>query len=413
MISIMNTINKNLSKISRIAATVSIALFLAGCSDNFSSPSAPTGNSVLAVASAQDSLKAFVAALNKTGLNSNFDNVNGGVFTIFGPSNFAFVQYFRSIGIVIPKVDASTADDAAIAVINSLTYTSTPLSIPGLITRINYHIISSNVPTSLITGAQGFTTMQGARLSLSNYAGATYPFVINANVASSVGSGANIVTNDLTASNGIVHIVDRVMAPISVANIWDKTLLNFSINYAVSPIVISMFSSPTSTTLIPLARDKSNNFNVSTAPTDAVDGNFNLFSAALIRANLATVINPNGATILPDFTVFAVTDGAFKTYLNVTTESAGLTAINALDPTALAKIINYHIVSGRILTTDLTNGQSVNTLAPGATIKVNVIGAIYTLTDLNSTSTDATLTGPNKLSNAGIVHAINQVLLPN
>jgi len=402
----MKTINKNLLKISRLIVLVCIVLLLDRCTDNFTSPTAPSGNTITDVAEANDSLKTFVAALNKAGLYSNFDNVNGGQFTLFGSTNYAFVQYFRSLGISIPKVDAGSADDAAIAVINGLTVTSTPLSISGLVTRLNYHIISSNVPSSAIVAGQGFTTMQGARLSLSNYVGATYPFVTNANVASSGGgSGANIITPDLTASNGSVHVVDRVMAPITTANIWASTLLNFSVNYGVSPNTVSIGS-----TVIPV--DNSGNYNIASAPTNSTDGDFNLFTAALVRANLAKVIIPN-VTVFPDFTVFAPTDGAFKTYLNVTTEAAGVTAINALDPTALATIINYHIVSGRILTTDLVNGQSVNTLLADKAFTVNVSGSTYTIVDLNSNSANATVNGANKLSNAGIVHSISGVLLPN
>ena len=405
MISTMKTIKKDLLKISRIIAVTGSVIFLGGCKDNFTSPISSSGTTITQVATGQDSLVAFVAALNKTGLNSNFNNVNGGLFTVFASSNYAFVQYLRAAGIPIAKVDASTAGAAAATAINSLTVTSTPLNISSLVTRLNYHIISSNVPSSLITGGQGFITMQGARLSLSNFAGATYPYEVNANVASSGGgSGANLITTDLKASNGVVHIVDRVMAPITTANIWAPSLLNFSVNYSVSPITVSIGG-----TVIPL--DNSGNHNVANAPTNTSDGDFNLFTAALVRANLAQVIIPN-VTLFPDFTVFAPTDGAFKSYLNVTTEAAGITAINALDPTVLAGLINYHIVSGRILSTDLTNAESVTTLAAKA-FTINVNGPTYTITDLNSTSADATITGANKLSNAGIVHAVNQVLLPN
>jgi len=402
----MKIINKDLLKISRMIALTGMVIFFGACTDNFTSPPAPTGNSIMQVASGNDSLKAFVVALNKTGLNANFDNVNGGLFTVFASSNYAFVQYLRSAGIPIPKVDASTAGNAAVTAINSLTVTSTPLKISDLVTRLNYHIVSSNVPSSLITGAQGFITMQGARLSLSNLVGATYPFEVNANVASSGGgSGANLTVTDLTASNGVVHVVDRVMAPITTANIWASSLLNFSVNYSVSPIAVSIGS-----TVIPL--DNSGNQNVAGAPTNTSDGDFNLFTAALVRANLAQVIIPN-VTLFPDFTVFAPSDGAFKSYLNVTSEAAGVAAINALSPTALAAIINYHIVSGRILSVDLTNNQSVSTLLAGKAFTITVSGTTYTITDLNSTSANATITGANKLSNAGIVHAINQVLLPN
>ena len=381
---------------------IGVGIFFTGCSDNFTAPAAPSGNTISDVATAQDSLSAFVAALNKTGLYANFDNVNGGQFTVFAPSNFSFVKYFRSIG--VPNANTFTADSAAKFISsNRLTYTSAPLNIPTLVTRLNYHIISSAVPTSMITGAQGFTTMQGARLSLSNFIGATFPFEVNANVTSSGGgSGCNIIIADKTAANGVVHVVDRVMSPITTTNIWASSLLNFSVNYSVSPIVVSIggIAMP----------NNSGNIDISAAPTNANDGDFNLFTAALVRANLAPVVDPN-VTLFSDFTVFAPTDGAFKAYLSVVTEAAGITAINAMAPANLTTLIDYHIAAGRILSTDLANAQSVSTLLSGKSFTVNVNGNTYTLTDLNGASADATVTGANKLSNAGVVHAIGGVLL--
>jgi uncharacterized surface protein with fasciclin (FAS1) repeats len=148
------------------------------------------------------------------------------------------------------------------------------------------------------------------------------------------------------------------------------------------------------------------------APVDAVGTNYNLLSMAIARAELATVIIPI-AQPFPDFTVFAPNDAAFLSYLGVADETAARTAINGLTPSALADIIKYHVVAGRVLSSDLSNGQVVTTLLTGGTFTVNISGSVITLVDKNANSADATVENANNLTNAGVLHQINAVLRSN
>lgn len=374
---------------------------LTGCADNFTQPAPQAGTTILQVAAGNDSLKAFVAAITKAGLDKNFANINGGQFTVFAPSNYAFVKYLRAqSGVTIAPVDPNTAGDMAVAAISNITVTSA-FSISALVTRLNYHIISTGVTSAMITGAQGFTTLNSARLSLSNVSGATPQYLINANFGS---NGANIIqAGDKAVANGVVHVIDKVMTPIANANIWISSLLNFSVNYAVSPITVSI-------TGVSILKDNAGNFDVSAAPvnTPDKDGNYNLFTMALVRANLATVIIPN-STPLPDFTVFAPRNGAFKTYLGVANETLARTAINGMSPDALAAIVNYHIVAGRILSTDFANIPTFTTLSVGNTFSVNATSLLIT----DAKSLTSLITSKDNLTNAGILHGINAVLQHN
>jgi uncharacterized surface protein with fasciclin (FAS1) repeats len=391
---IMNKMNSIKTCLTGLA--VISGVLLTGCTDKFTFTPAPTGNTIVGIAGTNDSLKAFVAAINIAGFSSNLDNVNGGQFTIFAPSNYAFVKYLRSQGVTIAKTSSATAGDMAVAAINALTVTSSP-TISALAGRLSYHIVSSAIPSTAITAGETFNTINStARLSLS--VGTTSPFIINANNAA---SGANVTDSGTAASNGVIYQIDKVMSPISNANVWVGSLLNFSVNYTVSPITVSVGG-------VTLARDGSNNFNVSTAPTNANDNDNNLFSAAIARANLATLIFPN-VTILPDYTVFTPNDGAFRAYLGVTTEAAGLTAINAMTPDAAAAIVNYHIVNGRLLSTDFSTGAAVNTWSTGNTFSINTTGFVVT----DAKGNTATFTAKDNLSNAGVMHTINKVLQHN
>ncbi|MFM7486972.1 MAG: fasciclin domain-containing protein, partial [Cytophagales bacterium] len=146
----------------------------------------------------------------------------------------------------------------------------------------------------------------------------------------------------------------------------------------------------------------------------------NLLSAAIARAELAPVIRPI-ATPFPDFTIFAPTDAVFQTFLAtlpntgtpVTSEATARDFINTLSPTVLADILKYHVVPGRILSTDLSNGQVVTTALAGGTFTVDIAGSVITLKDNNTGVADPTVTSANILTNAGVLHQINGVLRSN
>lgn len=404
------------------------ALFLVmGCAEDFKSVTTPSGSSIAAVATANSDLNIFVAALTKTGLANTFSNNNSGAFTVFAPTDAAFIVYFNSLTAAqLPPGAAApgTFDEAAVlAAINLVAVTYIPASgtamTPSSLGAILlYHVINSKVTSSKVTGAQGFVTLTStsARLSVSKVGTA---IVLNANkTGNGAANGGQSVTVDVDASNGVIHTIDKVLIPVSTANIWTSTLLNFTVNYGVSPPAVTVYGTALKRNTVVAPAIGTINLEDATAlaPTDATGTNYNLLSMAIARAELATVIIPI-ATPFPDYTVFAPTDAAFLTYLNVADEVAARTAINALAPIALADLIKYHIIAGRVVSTDLTAGQSLTTLLAGKSIKILSVGLPVTINDLNATvadpTPDATITSLNNLTNAGILHQINAVLKSN
>jgi transforming growth factor-beta-induced protein len=403
-----------------------IGLFLAGlllitsCAEEFKQVPSATGNSITAVASTNTDLNILVAALTKTGLANTFANNNSGAFTVFAPTDAAFVAYFNFLG-----VPSATADEVAIlSWINSTLSTTTTPSLATLSSVLLYHVVSSNVPSSKVIGAQGFVTLSGtARLSVSKV-GANVVLNANRAVQNSAANGAQSITLDINASNGVIHTIDRVLIPVATTNIWASNLLNFSVNYGVFPPAITVYGTvlrrvppvAPSTTPGPINLSDA----TALAPTDATGTNYNLLSMAIARAELATVIIPI-AQPFPDFTVFAPTDAAFidffKTQFNggnpsVTNEATARDLINTLTPAALADIVKYHVVAGRVVSTDLTDNQVVTTALSGQTFTIGISGAVITLKDKNP-STDPTITSVNNLTNAGVLHQISNVLRSN
>jgi len=115
---------------------------------------------------------------------------------------------------------------------------------------------------------------------------------------------------------------------------------------------------------------------------------------AVTAAQLAATLQSTGP-----FTVFAPTDAAFAKL------DEGVLDILIANPDLLAEVLKYHVVSGKNLAADLTSG-SVQTLLTGKSINVTVSGGMVTL---NGT---ATVTTANVDATNGVVHIIDEVLLP-
>lgn len=91
------------------------------------------------------------------------------------------------------------------------------LSDPALLTRVlTYHVAAGRIESGALTAGEAIDTMEmeGVGLALTgSQIDVTVPVL---GAAVKVG-GAKIVTADIEASNGIVHIVDRVLLPPDVA----------------------------------------------------------------------------------------------------------------------------------------------------------------------------------------------------
>ncbi|NOS90419.1 MAG: fasciclin domain-containing protein [Cyclobacteriaceae bacterium] len=403
------------------AALITGLFFVSSCSDNFKEAAVPTGSTIVKLADANPDLDILTAALTKTGLATSLANVNSGSFTVFAPTDAAFVAYFNTLTIAqLPPGSAApgTFDEAAVlAAVNLLANSYTPASASSITINsvsgiLSYHLISSKIKSSAITGSQGFATINGARLSLSKVADKV---VLNANRTGQnvAANGGQSVALDVEASNGVIHTIDKVLIPVSNANIWLASLLNFSVNYGIAPPAITVYGTVLKRYVVEAPAIATINLEDATAlaPVDASGTNYNLLSMAIARAELATLFITT-STPFPEYTVFAPTDAAFVTFLGVADEAAARTALNAKTPTELANILKYHVIPGRVLSTDLTNNQVVPTALTGKSFTIKINGAVVAITDAKGNTT-STITSIDNLTNAGVVHRIDKVLESN
>ena len=99
------------------------------------------------------------------------------------------------------------------------------------------------------------------------------------------------------------------------------------------------------------------------------------------------------------YTVFAPTNAAFEALFT----ELGVSGIEDLTAEQLTPILTYHVVSGNVLSSDLSNGE-VPTLNTGHNITVNLSSGVM-VNESNVVAAD--IQGAN-----GVVHVIDKVLLP-
>lgn len=389
---------KNLNITRRILLVGVFALTLGSCKDDFTSPTGLTGKTIAATMAADPNFTLWNAVLNRVGLYASLNNNNSGLYTIFAPSDPAMTTYLATT--YAAQLTLPVTETSLLAFMDGLTTTSNPTLasfVSTLVPVLNYHMVSSKLTSSMITGTQTFATLNGARLSVSKV-GSTV--ILNGNSAT---NGASVTAVDLLGSNGVAHTIDRVMAVPGTATVL--TPLGLTISYNTNPPTVTGGTT-----------------------SDATDTDFDLLAALIRYTGTTPTILPNTSP-LPDFTIFQPNDGQIRAYMvaidgTLTTEAlcyayiAALTSTTATSPTLadLTALVQYHVVPGRYLAQDLTDGLVLKTLLTGKDLTAGVVPgppAIYTIKDANTGVTDPTVTSANILTNSGVLHTINGVLRSN
>ncbi|MDB4990654.1 MAG: hypothetical protein JWN04_5832 [Myxococcaceae bacterium] len=233
--------------------------------------------------------KTLAKALTDTSLVSTLQGA--GPFTVFAPTDDAFA------GLPAGTLDGLTNDQ--------------------LRTILTYHVIAKELPASALKPGPVTTV---SKLSA---------FVSLAGGAVKV-NDATVTTADVTASNGVLHVIDKVLLPPNL-------------------VQAAQFA-----------------------------GSFTSLVGAVTKAGLADTLSAANANL----TVFAPTDAAFAAL------PAG--TVEGLSVSALGDLLKYHVVAGEKLSTDLTAG-SVPTLLTGKSVTVNLTGGVK-INDANVVIADVVTT---------------------
>ena len=121
---------------------------------------------------------------------------------------------------------------------------------------------------------------------------------------------------------------------------------------------------------------------------------FSILVDAVKKAGLVDALSAEGP-----FTVFAPTNAAFESLFS----QLGVDGVKDLSAEQLTPILTYHVVSGKVMSTDLSNTK-VSTLSGDNKLKVDISDGVK-INESNVVAAD--IEGKN-----GVVHVIDKVLIP-
>ncbi|MEZ5179124.1 MAG: fasciclin domain-containing protein [Acidimicrobiales bacterium] len=136
---------------------------------------------------------------------------------------------------------------------------------------------------------------------------------------------------------------------------------------------------------------------------DIAAGNddFSTLVAAVQAADLVDTLSGDGP-----FTVFAPTNEAFAALPDGTLD----TLLMPENKDQLAGILTYHVVAGKVMAADLSDGQEVETVN-GEMLTVGIDGEKVTLTDAAGNTVNVVDTDIE--ASNGVIHVIDGVVLPS
>ena len=255
----------------------------------------------------------LVAALAHAGL---VDTLSGnGPFTVFAPTD----QAFTDAGIDLANFDTDEANQT-------------------LVDILTYHVISGEVLSSSLTDGMSVETLNGDNVTI----GVGDNVTIN---------DATVTTADVVSSNGVIHVIDKVLMPPEDG-----------------PEDIPTIASST--------------------------GVHDVLVDAIIQAGLLTTLSGDGP-----YTIFAPTDQAFI--------DAGINLDNFTGEdgiAALGNVLAYHVTMGNVMSGDLSNGQFV-TMLNQQQVRIGVTPGGVIVNDASVTQADV-------VASNGVIHVIDKVLMP-
>ena len=307
---------------------------------------------VVEVAVESGAFPTLVAAVQAAGL---VETLSGpGPFTVFAPTEEAFAAALAALGMTADELLGDTELLGAV---------------------LAYHVLPVAAPAEAVVALDGqsVATVGGAEVSITVDGGTV---MVN---------DAAVVTANIEASNGIIHVIDTVLIPPAEPP-----------QEPAEEPAEEMADEPAGE----MADEPAEEMEVAgTVVEVAVEsGAFPTLVAAVQAAGLVETLSGPGP-----FTVFAPTEEAFAAAL----AALGMTADELLgDTELLGAVLAYHVlpVAAPAEAVVALDGQSVATVG-GAEVSITVDGGTVMVNDA------AVVTANIEASN-GIIHVIDTVLIP-
>ncbi len=334
------------------ALALALSMTAAACADDDAASDEAVETTVAAEATEEEAMEE--EAMEEAGTIVDVATEAGSFTTLLAAADAAgLVETLSGEG---PLTVFAPTDEAFATALDALGLTAEELlaDTDTLTAILTYHVVAGEVLSTDLSDGMMAATVNGAEITVDLSDGVKI-------------NDANVVTADVEASNGVIHIIDAVLLPPSDDAMEEEAMEEEAMEEALPATVVDIA---------------------------AEAGTFTTLLAAAEAAGLVETLTGPGP-----LTVFAPTDEAFATAL----DDLGLTAEELLaDTDTLTSILTYHVVAGKVLSTDLADGAvaTVN----GGDITVDLSDGVK----IN----EATVVAADLEAENGVVHVIDQVLLP-
>jgi len=253
--------------------------------------------------------------------------------------------------------------DAAFATAGFTDSTIYKDSVPYLRRLMLYHMI-----ISLNNGLTTSEFPQGTDVPVATASpGDTIYITVNGNGA--FVNGNLLTQTNIVASNGIIHAVQNVLFPAN------GTILNTLNNISLTDTTITFFLNA-----------------------------LNYASAGSV--NLDSLLGGGGSYAGNVYSVFVPTNNAFRSYFGDTTTIN----FSSFSPDSLVTLLTRHIVNGRVFSSDFAAGSGIPSLYGVDSVDFSI--SLPNVLVQNGDSTFANVITTNILATNGVIHKIDQVLVP-
>lgn len=324
-----------MKKFSKIIGIALLSLTIFSCSDDDNNT--PAQQTIASIAASNPELSTLVTALNITGLTATLNGT--GQYTVFAPTNAAFNTYLTANGF---------------ANINAV-------PVPTLKAILLNHVIGSEIKSTAIPAATYVSTLSPINATPTSPTISMFVQKAGTNVTLNGGidsKGAVVTTADVDASNGVIHIVNRV---IQIPTLVDHVIDNPEFD-TLQTIVTS---------------------------TD---------QAAVLAAL-------SGLTATAPATLFAPNNAAFTAALGTGGFANGAT------PAQVTKVLQYHVTLGNVRSSQLTNNQVVP-MYTDPVQNVTVILGVLTVDIRDTQNILSRVFQADIQASNGVIHGVNKVLRP-
>jgi len=336
---------KFISKYLKLLPVLLLVFVATSCSDD--DTNTPTSSTVVDVAIA-NGFTSLAAALQATDLVSTLQSASS--VTVFAPTNDAFDDLLTATGIDLNDMTQAEED---------------------LVTNIllNHVIIDAEISSSTIINA-GSGYINSAAQGPGNNSLSLYYRVVNGvvqiNGGTSTTAGANVTTADVEADNGVIHIIDKILA---------------------LPTVVDMaIANPDFSSLV--------------ASLQEADG-------STANPMYVNTLSGNGT-----FTVFAPNNAAFQDLLDT---NMMWNSPADIDDDLLNSVLAHHVVNGNnVQSGDLNqSGDTMPTTLEGDMITITLPGTAPNIADITDGSgNELGIIAVDVQTNNGVIHVINAVMIP-